>query len=67
MYLVRQGGKPLLTVRLGGLRGWLGGWLEARRQAGWSRARGRGVGVGAGGAIYLPTYLYLPLSTYLSI
>ena len=39
----------------------------ARRPAGWSRARGRGVGVGAGGAIYLPTYLYLPLSTYLSI
>ena len=48
MYLVRQGGKPLLTVRLGGLRGWLGGWLGGS-PAGWLEPRqgpGRGCGRG---------------------
>ena len=50
MYLVRQGGKPLLTVRLGGLRGWLGGWLGGS-PAGWLEPRqGQGRGCGRGRA-----------------
>ena len=48
MYLVRQGGKPLLTVRLGGLRGWLGRWLGGS-PAGWLEPRqGQGRGCGSG-------------------
>ena len=76
MYLVRQGGKPLLTVRLGGLRGWLGRWLGGS-PAGWLEPRqGQGRGCGSGRrlvtgsgvcrglsvqfSIYLPIYLAVP-------
>ena len=66
MYLVRQGGKPLLTVRLGGLRGWLGRWLGGS-PAGWLEPRqGQGRGCGSGRR-YLPTYLSLSTSIYLPI